>query len=979
MSSQAKSPVRKKSKLVEDSSSSSSEDDKSDSKRPSDVLQGVGEVFTSVDTPPTGSIIPDKLWTDEAVQRRLRSLGHLRKLTDREYCMLPELQQFEHEVFVKYNKTLIHKTTKQKSPIWNMFIKYSPEDLKMNKDGEMALHRNCFCMLCWQDKGTSEKKFFDLRVQGSNQANMKYHLGRYHVEEYAFVTKTSKHGKYHRDDVEKMNKVLEKEGISFQPSLKQQVGIAVPKGPMAKYLKKKLTVRNAGVKNLDVINLMLVLWLVVKGRPPNMINDELFVFFVQMLEDSYHPPSYRTYVKLEEKLGLHLYAKLQNSLDAAKEFFGDSDLGWLSFQYDGWTSHDNKSYLGISISFYDPISNQKLQVILAIFQLTEGKKAVDLAKSLERVFEIYGISNSSLFHAVRDGEAAAQNASNLVKNGLFNDSCFCHDLQTVVKHATACADRVYKRYPFPEAKTLWDRLRRLVAFFTQSPKQTRGLEEIQEELIEAEEDDRKQRVKEARERSEPIPDTRPEPVRFTTFSATRWTGSMNVVARVLRLKKPLMQFFEEHLVSEREEHEHFIDEVMWKQLEGIQALLFLFHNATVKMQGRDYICRSYARVFIDWIKSSLEKSKTKPLKAEYVDGVSKGKLYKAKIEDDMVCKMRDRLLERLDWKFGSVEEDELDMLSMILDPRVKEYAIAQAKKTRSISIEEIGKLVTKHTMRSITKLTSEAPSDKVVSGKTSVKVRSIYDDSDEEDTDEEDDVVEAETALGDEQKLRSEVARFIEFVPFSTDDAKLGSCLAMLQTIDPITWYNSEMVKKSFPTIRKLALRVLTAPRTSVYQEQVFSYTGPDSEKTRCRTEAKRLNLRQFIRFNYLLFIEEENDTIKTKKERLVSSLDDMCKEFEDPSSNPFDKIAIPKAFKSDDDAELVDTLVPLEVTGSRGCPYCELTILQHLRCSEEDQKGQLICDGEDCVASIDIGDDFYTCQSCGNYDLCINCINVES
>lgn len=74
--------------------------------------------------------------------------------------------------------------------------------------------------------------------------------------------------------------------------------------------------------------------------------------------------------------------------------------------------------------------------------------------------------------------------------------------------------------------------------------------------------------------------------------------------------------------------------------------------------------------------------------------------------------------------------------------------------------------------------------------------------------------------------------------------------------IETNAWWTRH--REQFPHLYMLALRILAAPRTSVFQEFVFSYTGHDTEGKRCNMKQKRLNIRQFIRFNYLALEDHE-------------------------------------------------------------------------------------------------------------------------
>jgi cytochrome c-type biogenesis protein CcmH/NrfF len=127
----------------------------------------------------------------------------------------------------------------------------------------------------------------------------------------------------------------------------------------------------------------------------------------------------------------------------------------------------------------------------------------------------------------------------------------------------------------------------------------------------------------------------------------------------------------------------------------------------------------------------------------------------------------------------------------------------------------------------------------------------------------------------------------------------------------------------------------------------------------------KRLNIRQYIRFNHLLL--EDKGIVGS----LNSVADAVGKTKE--SDNPFVKVAKPDAFQDSADASI------LCLSNTIPCPNCIYMQLREVTCTTAHQKGELICDEKDCGLLINIGEIFHSCHLCNNYDICHACYSVST
>ena len=186
------------------------------------------------------------------------------------------------------------------------------------------------------------------------------------------------------------------------------------------------------------------------NRPSTIVEDELFAKFLNKLNTAFSPPSRKTCTKKEEDISNFLKKQLKSSLqNAAKYFTVKNEVKpFVQLQYDGWTSQGNVGFLAISVSFYDQSSDKAHNVLLEIYEVERGKRAIDLSVILKTVLKTFDVPVRWVGSFVTDQERAAMTAFSRLNPQSTHHSCFVHVLQTVVRHGTGLPSKLYKRDPF---------------------------------------------------------------------------------------------------------------------------------------------------------------------------------------------------------------------------------------------------------------------------------------------------------------------------------------------------------------------------------------------------------------------------------------------------------------------------------------------------------------------------------------------------
>ena len=206
------------------------------------------------------------------------------------------------------------------------------------------------------------------------------------------------------------------------------------------------------------------------------------------------------------------------------------------------------------------------------------------------------------------------------------------------------------------------------------------------------------------------------------------------------------------------------------------------------MEGRKYICRSYAIVFVDYHEEILRKDKVKEMQAEHLEGKNKRQRYKIRITDPMVEESRKRLLQRLPKYLP--DTNTLDILSLALDPRTKAYALIRRNGKSGSITKDLLLLYLNKICEQTTELQS-SPKKAKNSKEDDTKEFNEYGLSETEDSNMSAPQSDCQVELG------NEVDQYLGVTPYEGKGAKSSGCLKMLETTDPLEWWQER--KLLFP------------------------------------------------------------------------------------------------------------------------------------------------------------------------------------
>ena len=315
----------------------------------------------------------------------------------------------------------------------------------------------------------------------------------------------------------------------------------------------------------DVCRVRQGLWIMMSALPSTIVDDERYREFIYSLSRGFKPQSRQTESRMEISIFDVCVAQIKARIKKSAAYFEGS--AFLSLECDVWTAQSNMAVLGVGCSFYDVKLEKCITIVLGAVPLLKGKTAVELKAHMLKIMSMFDIKTAWVRHLVGDGEKSVQNALNtLVPGGQFIvDLCLAHELQTWTRHAFGCGQKLYKRDPFEEGHDFFNRIRSLVNIFTKSPLKERKLKRLQSRMM-TKGDDKN--------------DEKPTLLGLCKFSATRWSGAYNALARIYRLEACLKLYFTEN--DEDDDKKLSVDD--WKLITEILALMGKFNDITRKVQ-----------------------------------------------------------------------------------------------------------------------------------------------------------------------------------------------------------------------------------------------------------------------------------------------------------------------------------------------------------------------------------------------------------
>lgn len=233
-----------------------------------------------------------------------------------------------------------------------------------------------------------------------------------------------------------------------------------------------------------------------------------------------------------------------------------------------------------------------------------------------------------------------------------------------------------------------------------------------------------------------------------------------------------------------------------------------------------------------------EVSSAKSIISVVLPMVATLKLYLSKPSDHFsgVGTLKDTLLQNLEKRFSSIENNEHYIISTALDPRFK---LAFFSKAEAQTSEQEGGVKIKNQLIALieavdTKLNEQIGMTVVSNNAEQVRCPSTFWDCFSEITD---------TSVIDKgMQLNSAALEVNNFLQ--------KPLLGRLEC--PMKWWKEN--SKEFPKLARLAQKYLSAPSSTVYSERLFSEAGNIYEKHRSRILPENAELLLFLHHNYRLF-----------------------------------------------------------------------------------------------------------------------------
>lgn len=273
----------------------------------------------------------------------------------------------------------IAKNKRLTSELWNFFSVITPSSY----DGA----KTAVCHTCFDLDGTISV------YKGKFQSNMIGHLKNIHkpeYKEYQELMKASSHGTSTPMEAARAKRLLHEvrkaEVDGDEKRFKEAKGLYKHFQPV-----QRLTTGNVKSR-MDY----RVGWTQVLGEDTLNTESDVFRWMLNGLNESYVPPSRLTMsTKYEPEILQYVLHFVRQSLNRARVYFTKDGvvLGFISVQFDGWTNSLNINFLGISITYFDPLFNKLIFIVLAVYRVPRGKadKNFNKTQTSSRYFtQFYG-------------------------------------------------------------------------------------------------------------------------------------------------------------------------------------------------------------------------------------------------------------------------------------------------------------------------------------------------------------------------------------------------------------------------------------------------------------------------------------------------------------------------------------------------------------------------------------------------------------
>ncbi len=188
------------------------------------------------------------------------------------------------------------------------------------------------------------------------------------------------------------------------------------------------TKRKSPFSDYEPVKYAEALWLMMRGRPPNLVNDPEYRYMKKRLDNGVQYFDRKTIVRAEQVIHGFVYQEVLKRIHASHKKF---NMPFISIHGDCWTSQANVSVFGVSISYYDFVTRRVETIVLYCAPLIHGKRAKDLEKILNSVLKQFKIKHEWIMQCVSDDEGGVRNA---FKNTFKDAQSMKHVLHTNFKH-----------------------------------------------------------------------------------------------------------------------------------------------------------------------------------------------------------------------------------------------------------------------------------------------------------------------------------------------------------------------------------------------------------------------------------------------------------------------------------------------------------------------------------------------------------------
>nr|XP_047142890.1 zinc finger BED domain-containing protein 4-like [Hydra vulgaris] len=474
-----------------------------------------------------------------------------------------------------------------------------------------------------------------------------------------------------------------------------------------------------------------------------------------------------------------------------------SAANYLSLTTDIWTADTAKiAFLSITGHWIDLTKFSQETAVLRVIHFPEKHTGVHIKEYLQKSLETFEIPLSKIHLIVTDN---ASNMKAAVKNsGMSSIPCFIHTLQLCIH------DSIFSQEIIKEILTL---CRGITTHFNHSPIACAKLKSIQQQLSTV-------------------------PHKMKQDVPTRWNSSFEMLQRTFEQKVPLATYAAEY------DEIKLSTNYQWGIVEKLVHILAPFENLTKKCGRRDETCAQIIPSVLA-LKVLLQKASSSDIYAG-------------------IMTMIDELIKSVTKRLDKFLLNKMLCVSTFLDPR---YKLLYQHADENV-IKEWVEEAWKEMQGAQDVVDSDSDNSPIVKAPASNGFISIDDCFK--------DVASMRTGRKQSER-RSEAEReLVDIEVVTTDIIKKQAILksAITQEIDnylslpllenkssPFLWWSK--CGMQFEKLKKMALKYLTAPPSSIESERLFSAGGDIYEATRSRLKADNGEylIREGLPFFAILYI----------------------------------------------------------------------------------------------------------------------------